>query len=118
MDHRFEQFELHVVQPPSAVGLGAGMPPRRLHEPVVQLGEARSECEAAVGPERFEPLAIELEGAASTFKVVPAHERTEQLALEHEDLLRLGEADDGVDDLPESNVRGVTRLHGGSFRAG
>ena len=82
MDHRLEQLELHVVQPPSAVGLGAGLPSPRLHEPMVQLGEARSECEAAVGPERLEPLAIDLEGAASTFKVVAALERTEQLALE------------------------------------
>ena len=118
MDHRLEQFELHVVQQRPAVGLGAGAPALGIHEPMVQRGEARSECAAAVGPERLEPLAIELEGAASTLKVVCSHERTEQLALEHEDLLRLGEADDGADDLPESKKRGVARVHGGSFRAG
>ncbi len=118
MDHRLEQLELHVVQQPSPVGLGAGATSPRIHQPMVQHGEARSEFEAAVGPERLEPLAIELEGAASSLKVVAAHERTEQLALEQEDLLRLGEADDGADDLPESKKRGVARVHGGSFRAG
>jgi hypothetical protein len=118
VDYRLEQFEPHGLQQPFPVGLGAGAPALGIHQPMVQLGETRSEFAAAVGPERFEPLEIELEGAPSTLKVVAALERTEQLALEDEQLLRLGEADEGADDLPELKKRGVARVHGGSFRAG